>query len=544
MKTKTLLIAAVMFLGLTAGAFAQATYSVGSIPVTAVTNTGLTERTGDITFTQISGTSLAGTITISYGVPITVPFSSVTVSGAAGVTVNTTASNNQAGILVLNVPAGLLTNATFAVSGVRVAVAGSTLTSLSATITTTGNAIVGGQTSVLVIASIAPGIGAVNVDLWNPPGGASTPTVFTSVLNNPGATAITGVAKIQGTTGSVATQTLVVLGGPASGSVIAAQPVIAVKEGFLNAFDDLNPATGMGTGLRFTLSSLPPPGVTITFPGVAITDGGSVFQRAASNSSAPAVTILGTDVTRTSSSTSTNVFYRLTSPGDPTKLETLFVPILITFDSTKLTLPLPIQTINFTTSLWPTGTAFNSDGTVITDQSLIPRFQDSVVATLPLIQTVASTTTLLIPFAQSIAALGYNTGFAISNTTEDPGTATGFISPTPQSGTITFYFFPQLPSPTGTNPTNSSYTTTAGSPGTGLDATGKLPAGSTYTVLLTQVLAAANQPIDFSGYVFVVCNFTNGHGLFVVSNFTTFSQGALALVVTTDRTVAPEALNN
>jgi opacity protein-like surface antigen len=71
MKTKTLLIAAVMFLGLTAAAFAQATYSVGSIPVTAVVNTGLVEKSGDITFSQTSGTVQTGTITISYGVQIT-----------------------------------------------------------------------------------------------------------------------------------------------------------------------------------------------------------------------------------------------------------------------------------------------------------------------------------------------------------------------------------------------------------------------------------------------------------------------------------------
>jgi len=37
MKTKTLVLAAIMFLGLGAAAFAQATFSVGSIPVTAVT---------------------------------------------------------------------------------------------------------------------------------------------------------------------------------------------------------------------------------------------------------------------------------------------------------------------------------------------------------------------------------------------------------------------------------------------------------------------------------------------------------------------------
>ncbi len=73
MKTKTILIAAVMFFALTASAFAQATFSVSSIPETTVVNSGFTEKTGDIMFTTVAGTpaSVTGTFTISYGVPIT-----------------------------------------------------------------------------------------------------------------------------------------------------------------------------------------------------------------------------------------------------------------------------------------------------------------------------------------------------------------------------------------------------------------------------------------------------------------------------------------
>jgi hypothetical protein len=146
MKTKTLLIAAVMFLGLTAGAFAQATYQVGSIPVTAVIETGLTERSGDITFSQVSGQSLQGTVAITYGgtpgVPITVDDTKILIlappgapgysSGVAappsfppGTTISTVTVNsldNESGVLVLNVPAGVAAGS-FTVSGVRVAVA-------------------------------------------------------------------------------------------------------------------------------------------------------------------------------------------------------------------------------------------------------------------------------------------------------------------------------------------------------------------------------------------------------------------------------------
>jgi len=525
MKTRTLLIAAVMFLGLTAASFAQATFSVGSIPVTAVVQTGLTEKAGDITFTAVSGTSVAGSITISYGVPITEPFPSettnalnvVTVTGPAGVAINSAASNHAAGVLVISIPAGVTAaSGQITVSGVRVAVAGTTLTNLNATITAFGNAITANQTTVLVIASVGPGIGSVNATA----SGSATARILgtTGQIFNPNASTL-----IVGTTG-------------VAGHVV-------LKEGFLDAWDNINPATSAGLGLQFTLSANPPAGVTIQFPATVSTDGvGS-----------PTFVTYNSDRTRknavsniTSSSSSLSVFYRLESATDPTKVETADFPITIIIDTTTVTLPLPVQLINFTVTLWPTGTAFNSDGTVITTSSLIPRYVSSLLGPFPLFQIVQSTTTILFPFVQTaIAAGNYNTGLAIANTTLDPGVGqTGFVSPTPQSGPITFWFFPQQPSPTATAPTPFSYTTSATSPGTGLDATGKLPGGSTYTVLLSQLLQAAAKPVDFAGSLYAIVNATNAHGLFVLSNFTTFSQGGYGLIIPQDRTLTPEALNN
>jgi hypothetical protein len=156
-------------------------------------------------------------------------------------------------------------------------------------------------------------------------------------------------------------------------------------------------------------------------------------------------------------------------------------------------------------------------------------------------------TTLLIPFATTVTGANYNTGIAISNSTADPGTALmGVNTAVPQTGTLSFHLYPGLPSTAAP----FVYTTTAGSPGSGLNAAGSLPAGSTYTVLLSQLLAAAGQPADFSGYVFVIANFTSAHCLYVVSNFTTFSQGSHALVVNQNRSGTPlathsaEGLNN
>jgi hypothetical protein len=515
MKTKTLLIAAVMFLGLTAGAFAQATYQVGSIPVTAVIETGLTERTGDITFSQVSGQSLQGTVSITYGgtgggVPITVDETKILIlapPGApgyssgnaapatfpAGTTISTVTVNsldNEAGVLVLNVPAGVAAGS-FTVTGVRVAVAGSQLTELRANISSTNNAILAGQTSVVVITAIRPGIDDVSV--------SSSDRV-----------------NLNATTGE-----------PVSGDNVS---TIRVDEGFLNAFNDINPATNFGVGIRFTLTGIPE-GIEITFPATATTDGDSPLG-------VPTFVLVDDDgitpigaQTLDADSDSLSVFYRLSTTSDPTTLERLSVPVTVAFNDDEDFLPLAAGPIQFTTTLWPTGTAFD-DGDVITLNRLIPRYVEQLIGPDTLANISSATATLLVPFAQRIEEAGYDTGFAVANTTADPEDLSDSVAAAvPQSGTITFHFFAQLPSPSGTMPDVETYTTQAGSPGTGLDAAGRLPAGSTYTVLLSELLEAADLPADFAGHVYIVTNFTDAHCLFVVSNFTTFSQGALALVL-------------
>ena len=166
MKVRTLLVAAVMFFALSAAAFAQGTFSVGSTPVTAVIQNGLAEKTGDVSFTVTSGSTLVGTMSINYsGIPITNAANTIHVyiNGVdTPAAVNTSGTALKSGLLVINVPE-LLTNvsnggqpATIRVSGVRVAVANQGLTSLNAQISATINAITAGQTVVQVISSIKP----------------------------------------------------------------------------------------------------------------------------------------------------------------------------------------------------------------------------------------------------------------------------------------------------------------------------------------------------------------------------------------------------
>lgn len=538
MKTRTLLIAAVMFLGLTAASFAQATFSVGSIPVTAVVNTGQVELTGAVTFTQTSGVTNNGTITISYGVPITSAFSSVTVTALAGsqfatancgasfglptnvcvssVTVNTTASSNANGLLVLNVPAGVgISTAgefgSFTVSGARVAIAGTGLTTLTASLSTTNNAITAGQTSVVVISSIQPGIASVGVKSG-------------------------GISPVVGSINAVS-------GG------VTATAVVVIKEGFLNAWGD--PTNLTAAGLRITLSAAPPAGVTITFPALVTTDGATpvanptfvTINSDGSGDGSGNTTGIGA-VSFTSTSTNLSVFYKATTTTDPTKQETLAFNVTFSVSSSA-TLPLPSTSITYVVSMAPIGTAFKSNGDVITDTNLIPRYAALDVGPAGLLTITGLSTTMLVPFAQTVTALGFNTGLAISNTTEDPGkTAMGFGTATPQTGKITFYFFPALPSASATNPTNFNFTPT-GTFGHGLDANGNLISGGTFVALVSEILAAASQPADFSGYIFIVTNFTNAHGFWTISDFKSFSQGGAMLVLPgTDRTSVPETLNN
>lgn len=513
MKLRTILLAAVMLLGISAAALAQATFQVGSIPVTAVADTGQTERTGDITFTQVSGISQLGTITISYGVPITVRIAdSVRVTAPAGspfflnspiILTASGTSSQTGGRIVVQVPAGVTGNGTFTVSGVRVATAGTGLSgkSLVATMSTTGNAIVAGQTSVTVINSILPGILSVGCT------GCSTDVL-----------AIAPSATYTAT--------------------------MRAREGFLTAFGPVGQfGDTTNTNIRFTISTAPPANVTLTFPAQVTGSNSAVWTTADGNGN-----ILNTAVTFSSTSVAPfYVQYRLGTGTSPTATDNLDVPATLTIDLNNAVLPLPATAFTYTATLAPIGTAFttDADGNTVVITSPIPRYAASEVGPRTLFNIIGSSTTMLIPYASTVTAGGYNTGFSFANTTMDPGETAmgGILEAIAQSGKLKFYFYPQLVQPSGAMPASFTYTTAAGSPGTGLDSSGNVPAGSTYTVLLSQLLAAAGAPADFQGYIFAVANFTNAHCLYVLSNFAGFSQGAQALIVA-DRTAVPEALNN
>jgi len=488
MKTRTLLIAAVMLVSLSAAAFGQAIYSVSSTPVTTVIATGNAELTGNITFTNTTGAlSLAGTISLQYGgtnVNITSLFSGITVTGPAAV--DTTASVYSPGLLVLDVTAG--SAAPITISGVRVQINGTGLTNLVATISATNNLIAAGNTAVTVINSTT--------------GAGIAPSGVASYLSTvPLLTSATAGAPVINTV---------------TGLLSGGNTTIRVQEGFLAAMTK-------GVGVRITVSATPPKGVTFSFPMTAATydttgtaaaiNPNWVLGNSTSEAQATAAQVISSSST---SSSSLQAFYYIGTDtvADATNIEYLEIPVTISSTPGSETLPLPAVNFTYTVSLAPVQSPYGSNGTP--SGQLAPRFAALEVGPANLLTYAGSQTNLIMPYAT--AGGGFDSGIAISNTTKDPGTTIlGMTGAVPQTGPITFYFYPQ-----NTSTAAFSYVTGATSPGSGLVA-GSLPTGATYVVLLSQLLAAAGQPATFAGYIIAVTNFTDAYGIYTVSNFTTLS---------------------
>ncbi len=504
MKAKTLLVAAAMILVFSAAAYAQATFTVGSTPVTAVTRTGQTERAGDITFTIVpgSGTTAAnGTITVTYSVPLTIlpTISSTSTILATILAANTSYSPGQ---VTITVPSGA-SSGSFTLTGARVAIANTGVSNVTASISGVNTAFTAGQTSVVVINAIADGLASV---------------AATSVQ----------VSAVSGT--------------PSGGITLKA------TEGYLNAFGSpTDPGTTTPPGgimVRFTLTSAPPAGMILTFPATAATTGSSTGFTAPTWAFTDSTGAASSTFTLTSTSSPLSVYYRLNSPSDSSAIETINVQGITVTYSSGTAFPLPAGQLQFTASLAPIGVGLT--GTPPAPPSTgnyVPRFVAAEVGPATFLTITGSNTVMLIPFASTVASSGYNTGIAIANTTTDPGSSvTGITGAIKQSGSITFYFYPlQIGS---TAPTPFSYTTSASSPGSGLDSTGRVASGSTYSVLLSQLLSAALAPADFSGYIIAVTGFTNGHCQYIITDFKAFANGGQAMIIKSDRSATPEGLDH
>lgn len=276
------------------------------------------------------------------------------------------------------------------------------------------------------------------------------------------------------------------------------------------------------TQIRLTFNNVPA-GVTITLPS-------AVQIGTSSNNSSLAGTIGNTSIT---SSANTSVI-DITGTS-LTQVETAEIDYSITLTTTAaVTTP---GTITVTATMYPVGTGFDTTTTGngpggITLTSLpseangYPTFTDVEVGPVTVVNIVPANTTLLMPYAITLAP--FDTGIAIANTTADPfGTGAG--GATPASGTITLNFYPTTA--TGAGTTFSLTTSSTIRPGVGLSSDGTLAAGATWTVLMSQLLTAAGQTGSFTGYVFIQANFLDAHGTATISDFKTYSLTANVLVL-------------
>jgi len=485
MKTK-LLVAAVMFLCFTVAAFAQATYTVGSTPVTTVVESGYTERTGDITFTPVNPLgylTVTGTITVDYlDSPITY-LGQVIVTPTGAVDAVLEPGDNSDELVIRVTPTGAVDDYNIRISGVRVQVAGDPgVAPLNVEITSVGNLIVAGQTNPRVLNAVHAGIASLS---------GSTPVRINAVTGD-----------IEGTNGVVLT----------------------AVEGFRAAFGvtiATDPTQANVQQIMVRLDKAVPVGITVQFP--------------AADSSGNWVLVGDGTLTSADGATPT-VYYDVNADTDVTTVEN-FQLISVTILAAPATSGAYVdQTLNASVSLAPIH---------YVGSTARPRYAYVPVGLVPLISFFHPTTTLLAPYSYNNPPNGtdpvYDTGFAIANTSDDPGIAAmGVEGAVEQDGVFTFYLYAD---------TGDVYTVdSADLPDKDILEDGVLPSGKLYTILLSQVIAAIEPAVDedfvFSGYVFVICQFTNGHGEFFLTDFSNFTHGALMLVVDGDRNIVVESLSN
>jgi len=492
MKTKTLLIAAVMFLGISVAAFAQATYTVSASPVPLVVASGYAEKVGSIGFSTVpeSDVTVTGYIYIKYG-SLPIANNNLTLQGLIKIVKFVDPDANLPGFtvppdiqvvgvepdadgqdtLVLAIypaPANAARQYSFRVNGVRVDVTGWAATeALHATIFATENLLTNGEVSTTVLYGKSKAIDTLTVE----------DQVTLSALT----------------------------GG--SGDV-----TLDVTENFRNAFGKITASDNTQNtiqNLKFKLPNVPA-GITLTFSG---TDEDGKWQLIPPQTG----TIVGTGTTQ-------YVKYQLIADTDVAAIEEVVFDVHVNAASPALTLyDTSLRVVPEVTLGRIAGGIY--DDFLPFDASLYaPRYKaDFVVADASLFvwEEDFNNTFLMVPYATT--ELGYDTGIAIANTTMSGNGDEDNWPMNPsllQGGQIFFRFFDNAE---GMVTLNSSQLV-----GTDLqkvlDSEGKLPSGKSYVILLSQLLDAAGFEGDsFTGYVLVNAKFPLAHGQYFVSDFNNFT---------------------
>ncbi len=331
-------------------------------------------------------------------------------------------------------------------------------------------------------------------------------TIITSLTDGIGSLAL-GVTS--GT--SLGTMTLFT-----NGTVGDATASVVVTEGFASAWRTSTQSSGSTTALGNGVQ------VELTFTGIPA----GVSLALTPNSSSSTLTVgAGTDLTLTSASGDNDVTYAITG-SSLTATESFAVTITATGPGVGTAVVAGDITVN--ANLNPLANPLSTTVPVETAGSY-PAFSTKATAEVTVGSVVATVTNMLVPFVTYDGlAGGFDTGFAVANTTADPFASTAGGA-TAGSGTVTVFFYPR--SATGAGTAFTLTTGTGVTPGVGLSASGTLASGGTWSVLLSELLSAANQSGAFTGYVFVQTQFILGHGTSFVTNFSTFTSASPMLVV-------------
>jgi hypothetical protein len=471
------------------------------VPITSNTGTGtaahppgaqirLANGTGDfVTGTNVSLnllTASTGTIVVALGTPTGTPTAGITFSGCAA--------------------AGCTVTSTFEILGVLLSTNGKS-GPINASLTSSGGiSIVAGSPT-----ACGTGLGPCTQAITNVQASLVDPTVPTGSLP-------TGVTNLlnAGTTPIAAGAAVLT----SSGSPVKSNFTIRIQENYHDMFKSaaqfnaggvfpISPSSSVQVNIA--LSNIPV-GFDISGCSAVLTD---------VNGNPPLAGFSGSTAANQPSVSATN--FTAASPVltvvfgtnvDPDNVDVLWVTCTKVAVGSS-TLPLPSTSITAQVYLGPIGAGTFANG-LTTGQ--VPRYQQVLVPTTPLTVVVfpPSNTVLLVSFA--FVGTGYNTGIAIANTTVDPFTPAAGGAPA-SSGTVTFLLV-------NNNGTSKTYTTTTGSPGSGLTGAGVVASGSTYVVNLSEILTAANFGSSFTGYIFITANFVNAHGSATI--YTT-SNGAAAL---------------
>ena len=494
------LMAVLAVLFLTSSSFAQVSVSLNPTPSAAEIQTNRTAQTTEVGAVGagllVSGSFVASSpltstvLTLIYpgvitsspavltgpGSPGNVPSDDpIAITGATGVFAGVTGVftvNNLAGRIDIVLPGAAVNNSSgsFRLAGVRLDLNGMTShVAVTGSLSSSANNYLMGTSTATVISSLSPGIASIAIG-GNPNQG--TATVFTN----------------KNVVDSLAS--FVITEGFPSAWRSAAQNSNSSSSGGLNSTQILLTAAGIPSGVTLTLAITPSTTLGAALSGTTLT------------SSTPAQSI-------TFSSTSL------------TTLENIYVLVTVSAASSATITP---GAITLTATMSPVGDALSTN--LPTATGGYPRFSQSLIGPITVVNLVAANTTMLLPFVSIQPP--FDTAIAIANTTADPFSSTGGGA-TPTSGTISVYCYttPDLPIVSPISFTTSS----TAKPGLGLSSDGTLAAGHTWTVLLSQVLSAAGASGSFSGYCFIQTNFLNAHGVATVTDFKTFSLAANVLLM-------------